>query len=106
MMINGAQPVSSYCKRKTNQLTRYQPQPPPLPFDPEMIGAIKIKDGLFIGDELASQVGSSFTHSPPGSGVRGCEQGDAHRQLRWQANSQPLGVNWRGVPHFLLVGPG
>jgi hypothetical protein len=25
-------------------------------FDPDMIGAIKIKDGLFIGDELASQV--------------------------------------------------
>ena len=25
-------------------------------FDQEMIGAIKIKDGLFIGDELASQV--------------------------------------------------
>jgi len=24
-------------------------------FDPDMIGAIKIKDGLFIGDELASQ---------------------------------------------------
>lgn len=23
-------------------------------FDPDMIGAIKIKDGLFIGDELAS----------------------------------------------------
>ena len=26
----------------------------------EMIGAIKIKDGLFIGDELASTVSSSF----------------------------------------------
>jgi hypothetical protein len=25
-------------------------------FDPEMIGAIKIKAGLFIGDELASTV--------------------------------------------------
>jgi hypothetical protein len=25
-----------------------------------MIGAIKIKDGLFIGDELASQVGIMF----------------------------------------------
>lgn len=25
-------------------------------FDPDMIGAIKIKDGLFIGDELASTV--------------------------------------------------
>lgn len=25
-------------------------------FEQDMIGAIKIKDGLFIGDELASQV--------------------------------------------------
>lgn len=29
---------------------------PGLMFEPEMIGAIKIKDGLFIGDELASTV--------------------------------------------------
>lgn len=32
----------------------------PMFFDPEMIGAIKIKDGLFIGDELASTVCSFF----------------------------------------------
>jgi len=30
-------------------------------FDPEMIGAIKIKDGLFIGDELASTVRLNFS---------------------------------------------
>jgi len=30
------------------------PNGQPMMFDPEMIGAIKIKDGLFIGDELAS----------------------------------------------------
>jgi hypothetical protein len=30
------------------------PMPPMM--DPDMIGAIKIKDGLFIGDELASTV--------------------------------------------------
>lgn len=29
-------------------------------YDPLMIGAIKIKDGLFIGDELASQVSIRF----------------------------------------------
>ena len=29
--------------------------------DQDMIGAIKIKDGLFIGDELASTVSSSFS---------------------------------------------
>jgi hypothetical protein len=32
------------------------PNGQPMMFDPEMIGAIKIKDGLFIGDELASTV--------------------------------------------------
>ena len=29
-------------------------------YEPDMIGAIKIKDGLFIGDELASQVSTSY----------------------------------------------
>ncbi|MEY4881599.1 MAG: hypothetical protein RLZ87_1028 [Armatimonadota bacterium] len=28
--------------------------------DPDMIGAIKIKDGLFIGDELASTVSVNY----------------------------------------------
>lgn len=32
-------------------------------FDPDMIGAIKIKDGLFIGDELASQVSTALWYS-------------------------------------------
>jgi len=32
------------------------PGGPMPPMDPDMIGAIKIKDGLFIGDELASTV--------------------------------------------------
>ncbi len=31
------------------------------PFPEDMIGAIKIKDGLFIGDSFAAQVGRSFT---------------------------------------------
>jgi len=31
----------------------------PAMYEPEMIGAIKIKDGLFIGDELASTVSST-----------------------------------------------
>lgn len=30
-------------------------------FEADMIGAIKIKDGLFIGDELASQVSIDLT---------------------------------------------
>ena len=33
---------------------------PPHMMDHEMIGAIKIKDGLFIGDELASTVSFAF----------------------------------------------
>lgn len=33
-----------------------QQQPPQGFYEQDMIGAIKIKDGLFIGDELASQV--------------------------------------------------
>ena len=33
---------------------------PPGMFESEMIGAIKIKDGLFIGDELASTVGENL----------------------------------------------
>jgi len=32
---------------------------PPGMFESEMIGAIKIKDGLFIGDELASTVSAN-----------------------------------------------
>ena len=35
-------------------------QMPPHMMDHEMIGAIKIKDGLFIGDELASTVSFAF----------------------------------------------
>ncbi|CAI2386297.1 unnamed protein product [Moneuplotes crassus] len=43
------------------------PQPPPLSMDKNMIGAIKIKDALFIGDELAAQdlefvVNNKVTH--------------------------------------------
>lgn len=41
--------------------------PPPLPNNHDMIGAIKIKDALFIGDELAAQdlefvVNNKVTH--------------------------------------------
>jgi hypothetical protein len=41
--------------------------PPPLPNNQDMIGAIKIKDALFIGDELAAQdlefvVNNKVTH--------------------------------------------
>ena len=43
------------------------PTPPPLPMNADMIGAIKIKDALFIGDELAAQdlefiVNNKVTH--------------------------------------------
>ena len=32
-----------------------------MPFPEDMIGAIKIKDGLFIGDSFAAQVSCQFT---------------------------------------------
>lgn len=43
------------------------PQPQPVQIDENMIGAIKIKDALFIGDELAAQdlefvVNNKVTH--------------------------------------------
>ena len=51
---------------------------PGMMFEPEMIGAIKIKDGLFIGDELASTVShschfDSFFFSTVGPRVRCCK---------------------------------
>lgn len=45
-------------KGKKSKKTIWQPVE-----DPEMVGAIKIKDGLFIGDELAAQV-SLLTTGP------------------------------------------
>jgi hypothetical protein len=53
---------------------------PPGMFESEMIGAIKIKDGLFIGDELASTVSVRVTMRV-GPRVRGCKQSDSHYQL-------------------------
>ncbi len=35
---------------------QYRSQEEMMPMDDDMIGAIKIKDGLFIGDEFAAQV--------------------------------------------------
>lgn len=46
---------------------------PPGMFENEMIGAIKIKDGLFIGDELASTVSCLGFLSCSGLGIRGCK---------------------------------
>lgn len=34
------------------------------PIEEDMIGAIKIKDGLFIGDEFAAQVSKIFYNLP------------------------------------------
>lgn len=49
------------------QLMQNMPNPPPIQMEQDMIGAIKIKDALFIGDELASQdlefvVNNKVTH--------------------------------------------
>ena len=60
----------------------------------DMIGAIKIKDGLFIGDEFAAQVKSLLSYLI-GLGVRHGQQSQPHYQLRWQTGPKPLG-SYRG----------
>jgi len=52
-------------------------------FDPEMIGAIKIKDGLFIGDELASTV-SFKRFTVLGLGICSGQQSHPYHQLCWE----------------------
>ena len=51
-----------------------------------MIGAIKIKDGLFIGDMLAATV--SMCSLIDRLGLRICcrKQGDPYYKLRWNAD--------------------
>lgn len=76
-------------------------------FESEMIGAIKIKDGLFIGDELASTVSTlevCLTVMCLGSGICRCQQSHSYHQLRWQANLKSLGAYWGCLFDFLLVG--
>ena len=47
--------------KSSQQPAQQQIQPPPaIEMEEDMIGAIKIKDGLFIGDEFSAQVGSRF----------------------------------------------
>lgn len=72
-----------------------------------MIGAIKVKDGLFIGDELASQVSFikitatfPFDGNSKGFGIRSGQQSDTHCEYSRQADPQPLGTNWSQVPHL------
>ncbi len=50
------------------------------------VGAIKIKDGLFMGDEFAAQVCPALSHTRSvGSRVLHCEQGELRDQLLRQA---------------------
>lgn len=76
--------------------------------DPEMIGAIKIKDGLFIGDELASTVSTfkSCSRGAVGLGICRCQQGHPRHQLRRQADLKPLGAHRRRLSDILLAGLG
>ncbi len=51
-----------------------EPNLPQGMFESEMIGAIKIKDGLFIGDELASTVSLNFlSNGSAGLGICSCK---------------------------------
>lgn len=55
-----------------------------------MIGAIKIKDGLFIGDELASTV--SITH--PQALVSLCEKSTRKSRRPSMIDSPTIRINW------------
>ena len=63
----------------------------------DMIGAIKIKDGLFIGDEFAAQVISlyyitkNFLTCSLGSRIRSSKQGDSHYKLCSKVGTESLG---------------
>jgi hypothetical protein len=46
------------------------------PFPEDMIGAIKIKDGLFIGDSFAAQVCAPFKFA--GLRIRSGQQSNSH----------------------------
>lgn len=77
----------------------------------DMIGAIKIKDGLFIGDEFAAQVSPKVLFNPKlnsykGFRICGCKQSDPHYKLRWKTNPKQLGRNWSDLPDILLAGLG
>jgi hypothetical protein len=62
------------------------------PFPEDMIGAIKIKDGLFIGDSFAAQV-SQLLSPILFTGLRICcrQQSHAHNQLLRKTSTKPLG---------------
>lgn len=72
----------------------------------DMIGAIKIKDGLFIGDEFAAQVSPlGFPHNRMyiGLGVRNGEQSQSRDQLLGAAGSQSLGSYRCGLSEVQLA---
>lgn len=66
----------------------------------DILGPVKIKDGLFIGDELAAQVTlapSNILYAYTnliGSRIRCHEQSFTYRQLRSKADTKPLGNHW------------
>ena len=71
--------------------------------EPEVVGAIKIKDGLFIGDEFAAQVQLTNT---AGFRVRCRQQGYTHHKLFRTTSPQSLGANRRAILNVLLARPG
>jgi hypothetical protein len=67
-----------------------------------MIGAIKIKDGLFIGDEFAAQVIYLSFIIFIGLRIRHGKQGQSRDQLCWKAGPKPLGGHWSSLPQIQL----
>lgn len=92
-------------------------------FPEDMIGAIKIKDGLFIGDSFAAQVSANSSISVIttllfpnvaylrdlfffiGPRICGGQQGDTYHQLRRQTGSKPLGRQRCSISYLPVVGP-
>ena len=83
-------------------------------FEEDIIGAIKIKDGLFIGDEFAAQVSSNRSSIAAiilflqfggvvGLRIRDSKQGVTYYKLRWTTSLQQLGRLRHRVLDFLLA---
>lgn len=70
----------------------------------DMIGAIKIKDGLFIGDEFAAQVSFYYWMIIIGFGICGSQQSNTHSKLFSKINPKSLGSNRGSLPFLFVAG--
>ena len=64
-------------------------------------GPVKIKDGLFLGDELAARVTTPYSI---GLGFYRQQQSYSYYQYRREENPQPMGEVWSHLPFCSLAG--